>query len=126
MENIIQRLYIYNNSDIPVYLEDLKILILPDNFINMYDYVENEYEIKNSLDLQYALNNDFLTTVSSSDFSTSTLDLSDDLWTSQYSQMFSISANSYAVLEPIETAAKLSKRTCQYYINSVYLSGGKT
>jgi len=126
MGNTIQRLYIYNKSEIPVYLEDLKILILPDNFINIYDYIDNEEDIINSLDLQYALNNDFLVTIPSSDFlslSSSSLDIP---WTSQYSQMVSVSANSYSVLEPIETAAKLSRKTCQYYVSGVYLSGGKT
>ncbi len=126
MGNTIQRLYIYNKSEIPVYLEDLKILILPDNFINIYDYIDNEEDIINSLDLQYALNNDFLVTIPSSDFLSLSYSSLDFPWTSQYSQMVSVSANSYSVLEPIETAAKLSRKTCQYYVSGVYLSGGKT
>ena len=126
ISNIIRRLYVHNNLDIPIYLEDIHFLILPDDAVDIYAAVG--YDVAEGSDsLIFALNNDLLDVVPinsvSESLSASVSSLDSD-WTSSYFSIASVASSSYSVLSSIEINTDVSKRTGQFYIRNVYTGGG--
>jgi hypothetical protein len=125
-EYSIKRLYIYNKSEVPVFLEGLELLILPDSYIDVYTLYSEE-EIENSQSLKLALENDLLEIIPASDIENYSLSMGTSSldWTQRYFSILSVGASSYEELEPIQLATKIGKRTSQYYVTLKDTGGGR-
>jgi len=127
--HIIRQLYVYNILDIPVYLEDLDLVILPNHFVNLYNEVDNASDVEDSDSLEVALSSGLLEVMDSANVSSYTDSFSaqsiDTSWTEMYMQIASVGTSSYTVLEPVELSFKISNRTNQFDARVVNTGGSK-
>jgi len=127
-DHILKRLYVYNSSETPVFLEGLELLILPGNYVNLYELFD-ETEIENALSLNVALEFGLLEIISPDSLFqyTSYMEAQSQYndWTDSFFSIFSVGSSSYDVLEPIELTTKLGPRTGQYYVVLRNTGGGR-